>query len=157
METMLINFATLLIWGVLGCLFSTIIFRIAYKFAIKERLGFGNAFLTMLIASVINLIASTVLQAVSVQDPSQMGEPGYLLATLTIAFVIQSIVIHQRHQIGVGKAFWVSLIMIPVGLLAAIVMGLIVAVVLFVLSAFFDFNFDFFDSVPAPSPTPTRD
>lgn len=120
-------FLGILFWSLIGA----VLLRAAFKWVMKGDLGFGEAygtvFITYLINVVIGFIAGIALAGANVSEHVINALP---ILFMPIGFLIQSAVIASRHKLPFGKACLVSLAIIGVFLGLAIIIGGIIFIII---------------------------
>ena len=103
---------------------SAIILRIACTLVQKMEVPFGNAYVTELVASTINIILGFVVGlviAVGTRSQQAVNEISVLL--LPVNFLITSYVVSLRIRITFGRACLVRIAMVVIALVIGLVIG----------------------------------
>ena len=123
------SFIGCFIWSLIGA----VILRAAAKWVQNLEVGFGNAYVTVLLSALANLGLGCVIGiAVGIVGrPAATEETLVLIAAsaLPVGFLIQSRIVSSRLQIPFGRGCLVSLAMIGVTIGISLVVGLILFVI----------------------------
>jgi len=115
---------------VIGSLISAVILRAAAKWVEDLEIPYGEAYVTMLLSGVVNLIMGALVGfAVGFGTGSINAVQAAALLLVPVGFLIQSGFISSRHEVSFGSGFLISLLMIGIGL----AIGLIIAIPLVLL------------------------
>jgi hypothetical protein len=120
-------FLGILFWS----LFGAVLLRAAFKWVMKEDVKFGEAYSTVFITYLINvLLGFGIGVGLGSANASENLIKALPILFMPIGFLIQSAVIASRHKLPFGKACLVSLAIIGVFLGLAIVIGGIIFIII---------------------------
>ena len=114
------------IWSLIGA----VILRAAAKWVQKLDVGFGNAYVTVLLSVIANLVLGAIIGfSVGAATQSMDAVNAVSLLMMPVGFLIQSGIISSRLQIRFGRGCLVSLAMIGVAIGIFVVVGIVVFII----------------------------
>ena len=114
------------IWSLIGA----VILRAAAKWVQKLEVGFGNAYVTVLLSAIANLVLGAIVGfGVGAATQSMDAVNAVSLLMMPVGFLIQSGIISSRLQIPFGRGCLVSLAMIGVAIGIFLVVGIVVFII----------------------------
>jgi hypothetical protein len=124
-----------LIGVVIGSLIAAIVLRAAAKWVQKMEVPYGQAYVTVLLANLINVVLGSILgYAVGSATQSMEAVNVASLLMLPVGFLILSGFISSRLQIAFGRACLVSLAMAAIGIGIALIVAIPIVLIVTVMN-----------------------
>jgi hypothetical protein len=122
-----------IITAVIGSLVTAVILRAVAHWREKRDVPYGDAYLTMTLAGIANLLVSIVLRfaiRVAWNVELEVDSLAVLLAMIPLGFVIQAGIIGARLRITFARACLVGLVMMAIALVMSLAVGVIAYVLM---------------------------
>ena len=120
------SFIGCFVWSLVGA----VTLRAAAKWVQKLEVGFGNAYVTVLLSALANLALGCVIGfAVAVTHGTASQLLTVIAIALPVGFLVQSGIVSSRLQIPFARGCLVSLAMIGVAIGISLVAGIIGSVI----------------------------
>lgn len=109
----------------IGSLLGAVVLRIAATVVAKKEVAFGNAYLTVLLASLASIAVGLFADVIFRMGVAGEAERLTSLLLYPLGFLIQSWMIQWRVAIPFGRACLVSLVMVLIYILLAFVLAIL--------------------------------